>query len=221
MSATARSGAERRASLDHYTTPAWAVRAILPKIPTSRVLDPCAGTGSILEALDANTVRLGYEVDLERCKVAAAKGLSITHRCALHSAAWATATTFIFNPPFNRAEEFVDRALREADFHTCVVALLPLNWLAGMKRAAFHRTHPADVFVLPRRPSFCKTVRCRRCSCRVQLATSASTPKTCPNGHGDTKSSSSDSVEYGWFRWARYGGGQWSVLDVPNAVRSV
>lgn len=57
----------------------------------------------------------------------------------------------IANPPYSDAERFVEHALTIG--RTCCF-LLRLNWLASKKRAAFHRAHPSDVFVLPRRPSF-------------------------------------------------------------------
>lgn len=57
----------------------------------------------------------------------------------------------ISNPPYAEAEKFVEHALT---IGTTCCFLLRLNWLASKKRAAFHRAHPSDVFVLPRRPSF-------------------------------------------------------------------
>lgn len=57
----------------------------------------------------------------------------------------------ISNPPYGDAEKFVEHALK---IGTEVCFLLRLNWLASKKRAAFHRAHPSDVFVLPKRPSF-------------------------------------------------------------------
>jgi hypothetical protein len=93
----------------------------------------------------------------------------------------------ITNPPYNRADAFVERALAERAPHpwTTVAMLLRLNWLGGMKRAAFHRRHTADVYVLPRRPSF--------------------------TGGG------TDATEYAWLVWRHHGGGRWMVLDVPAA----
>lgn len=57
----------------------------------------------------------------------------------------------ISNPPYSEAERFVEHALK---IGTTVCFLLRLNWLASKKRAPFHRAHPSDVYVLPRRPSF-------------------------------------------------------------------
>ena len=45
MSATNRSNV--RVASDFYATPAWCTRAILPHLPVTSVLDPCAGDGAI------------------------------------------------------------------------------------------------------------------------------------------------------------------------------
>jgi hypothetical protein len=50
--------------------------------------------------------------------------------------------------------EFIERALREAPEDADVAFLLRLNFLGSQRRAAFHRSFPSDVYVLPRRPSF-------------------------------------------------------------------
>ncbi len=152
MSATGRNlvGNERRAD-DHYATPAWATRAILPKLRLrGSILDPCAGEGAILRVLaDLGHEVCGVELDAER---AAKAGASC--RDALGSEAWPACGTIITNPPYCRAQEFIERALRETRLECDVAMLLRLNFLGSQKRAAFHRAHPSDVGVLPRRPSF-------------------------------------------------------------------
>lgn len=154
MSATARNGTTRAASLDFYATPAWATRALVLDVgcPLS-VFDPCAGTGAILAAIDGDAMRRGLELDEGRAQAARFAGLDVTTRDALDDRPWGDFGAVIMNPPFNRAQEFVERALAESRGRR-VAALLRLSWLAGLKRAAFHRRHPADVLVLPRRPSF-------------------------------------------------------------------
>lgn len=154
MSATARSGADRRSALDFYSTPAWCTRAIVEELGCPRdVLDPCAGDGAILSALDAETHRRGFEIDDARARKARDGGHDVLSRDALDGAPWGDFGAVIMNPPFSHAEAFIERALAEAAGRS-VVALLRLNWLGGMKRSAFHRKRPADVYVLPRRPSF-------------------------------------------------------------------
>lgn len=185
MSATARSGYDRRVALDHYATPAWAVRAILPRLPMGSVIDPCAGEGKLLEVVReawACQSIVGYELDAGRAAACQAGGFECEERDALSPAPWDGCDVIITNPPYARADAFVERALTERAPGTWVAMLLRLNWLGGIKRSAFHREHPADVFVLPRRPSF--------------------------TGGG------TDATEYAWFVWAKGGGGRWSILDV-------
>lgn len=187
MSATARSGDDRRVALDHYATPAWAVRAILPHLPRGSVLDPCAGEGRLLEVVRETwpEVRInGYEIDPGRAAICEAK-FNCARRDALENRSWLGCAVVLTNPPFAQAGAFVLKALSEREASTWVVMLLRLNWLAGIKRAAFHRANPADVFVLPRRPSF--------------------------TGGG------TDATEYAWFVWRPFGGGRWSILDVEGS----
>jgi predicted RNA methylase len=143
----------RRAG-DFYPTPAWCTEAILHHLPSGDVLDPGAGTGAILSvvaAQDPQRKRLGYELSESHARLARDAGHAVILRDALSDVPWTPARVVLMNPPFNLAQEFVDRALLEAPV---VCALLRLNWLAGLKRASFHRANPSDVYVLPRRPSF-------------------------------------------------------------------
>lgn len=152
MSATNR-GAARRPG-DFYATPAWVTRAILPHLPAfATVLDPCAGEGAILREVGGG---FGIERDFERVHRCHAQDIPCTHGDALASeAVWGRFSVCVMNPPFSQAEAFVRRALAEAaPQRATVAALLRLAFLEGIARAPLHREHPADVYVLPRRPSF-------------------------------------------------------------------
>ncbi len=143
---------------DFYETPAWCTKAILPMLPSVNILDPCAGTGAILRAVrdeHPDAQMYGYELDPKLANISRQEhGLSVITHDSLSVADWLDADVYLFNPPFVHSLEFVQRALAEATKSTWVVALLRLNWLAGIKRMGFHRVHPADVYVLPKRPSF-------------------------------------------------------------------
>jgi hypothetical protein len=133
------------------------------------VLDAGSGTGAIgrvvKEDFHVETVVEGVELDDGRRGIAMAldhdriryRGGSffdVTTRGVFQTANGPRSRKWdlvISNPPYVDAEGFVTHALRIAEV-SCF--LLRLNWLASKKRAAFHREHPADVFVLPRRPSF-------------------------------------------------------------------
>jgi len=136
---------------DFYETPAWCVRALVPHLPAaSRALDPAAGTGAILGALlDTVPAVSGFEIDQ-----AHQSADDIVYRDALSPEPWGVPPLVVMNPPFALAEEFVRRALAEVTPGGSVFALLRLAFLEGQKRVAFHAAHPADVLVLPRRPSF-------------------------------------------------------------------
>lgn len=152
MSATRKPRAQR--GLDFYETPAWCVRALIPHLPAAAwVLDPCAGRGAILHELIPFTVR-GFEIDAE---LARTTDLPLVVRDALSPEPWngyARVPLVVMNPPFTHAEAFVRRALDELAPGGTVAALLRLGFLEGQARAPLHREHPADVLVLPRRPSF-------------------------------------------------------------------
>jgi hypothetical protein len=141
---------------DWYRTPSWCVRAILPFVlsPNSgiAVLDPACGDGAILDAVreyapGART--FGIEIDDGRAATAAQKH-EVRHADALAND-WTPAPLAVLNPPFSLAMEFVEASIVRVE--RCAV-LLRLAFLASQKRAAFHRTHPSDVYVLPKRPSF-------------------------------------------------------------------
>ena len=147
MSSTARGAV--RADRDFYVTPAWAVLAIAPHVRLAGVVvDPCAGDGAILLALREHDPALdvrGIEIDAARATLAGAV-------CADALAYPWQAGAVVMNPPFALAQAFVERAC--ASTLGDVAVLMRLGMLAGQKRTAFWRGHPADVFVLSRRPSF-------------------------------------------------------------------
>jgi hypothetical protein len=166
MSATNRGAA--RAPHDYYATPAWTVRRLLEEVelPGGRWLEPCAGDGAIIRAVNLiredvywNAWELRQECapDLER----STSGLPLAGRYGngyhigdfLKSADGIRAcySAVVTNPPYSLAEEFVRACLPLARH---VAMLLRLNWLASSKRSSWLREHAPDVYVLPDRPSF-------------------------------------------------------------------
>lgn len=181
MSATHRTKETREKSLDYYRTPKWCVEAIREHVPhrladglqqPPEIFDPCAGDGAILEGfcnecdggpLVAEHPLAGIELQPEL--VAKTKPISydrggsfpvsVAVRDALSEEPWGAKGHVVMNPPFNMAEAFIRRAIREVAPHKgSVFALLRLGFLEGQARAALHLEYPSDVFVLPRRPSF-------------------------------------------------------------------
>jgi hypothetical protein len=157
VSATGRNlvGNERRAD-DFYSTPAWVTRLIVPILFSHfhdpDVLDPCAGNGAILSVCESNAGRLrGIEINSDRAS-------ECNYPCfignALGPESWGKPDLIITNPPYSLALPFIERAI--AEMAPCGIAafLTRLNFLGSQKRAAFHKKHPADIYVLSQRPSF-------------------------------------------------------------------
>ena len=228
MSSTNRA-AERQPD-DFYATPAWATRAILPHLRGGLLVsDPFAGKGAILDVAKASGKwkhTEGIEIDDGRARQAADKGHVIRARDALASGfSWdVRGHTVLTNPPFSRAIECVERCLGEVGDGESAF-LLPLGWISSASRARFHRSHPADIFVLPRRPSFCAAIACKTvpgkrqgCGWRVVQEIETPRPKVCPScGLGGLTVTTSDSQDYGWWIWGLGRGGRWSILDVEAA----
>jgi hypothetical protein len=161
-SAAAETGHVRHAD-DSYATPAWCTRAILPHLTPGSVLDPCCGDGAILDVVrDAwSAPQFGIEIDAVRARKARcgrSRGIATDDALDQQRVDWPDIDggNIITNPPYRLAMQFVARALHEIGRGKPATAafLLRLNFLGAQSRADFHRAHPADVYVLPRRPSF-------------------------------------------------------------------
>jgi SAM-dependent methyltransferase len=179
-----------RPMLDFYETPSWAVRALLPAIPSldgKRVLDPGCGTGAILRELGAAFPECditGLEKDRARFDHATTSTeLPLVHGDFFNHVEKYDA--IVSNPPYSHALEFVQHALTLAPL---VCMLLRLPWLASQRRADWHRENPSLVCVLPKRPSF-------------------------------TADGKTDATEYAWFVWGtgREDANRWSILHIDLA----
>lgn len=203
MSATNRSE-EPRDPFDSYPTPAWCVEWLLRAWPQrgGRVLEPAAGDGSLIAAAKAagwdNARWTAVEIQAHLANALEARegfdSVVVYHSDFLKlpvplSAPFDVAIT---NPPYAHAEEFVRHALK---FAPVVCMLLRLNFLGSLKRAAWMKANPPDVYVLARRPSFRKSA----------------------------KGSSTDSCEYAWMVWDREDKramGEWTVIYDPAAAEA-
>lgn len=156
MSSTNRGG--KRSEADFYATPGWVTRAILPHVPIDGLV--LCGDGAMMhELVLAGAGRVvGVEIDAGRAHTAAARVSAVVHHAdflsapvALRFGPW---DLIITNPPFSLAQRFVERALADVRVGGTVAMLLRLAFLERQARAPFHRAHPSDVYVLPKRPSF-------------------------------------------------------------------
>ncbi len=164
MSATGRGA--KRARLDDYSTPDWAIDAILDVLIKGfvgdTVLEPAAGEGAIVRRLlaygiEASQIR-AYELDPGRAR-----------QCRKLVKTWASDfldakakpdeayDLVIMNPPYMHALAFAQRGLQWLRPGGRLALLLRLNWLEGVRknpRYTFLRETRPDVYVLPRRPKF-------------------------------------------------------------------
>lgn len=173
MSSTNRS--ENKDSKEWWETPHWAVRRLLEELylPTGLWLEPCAGNGRIIQAV--NEDRPGaiewcaVEVRKE-CKATLSKLDYTNVFCPQDFFEWNTRTVAeklgrdvtnkkyfdvaILNPPFSMALEFVSRLLVLADH---VVMLQRVNWVgSGTNNGKndFLRKSMPDTYNVPNRIKF-------------------------------------------------------------------
>lgn len=162
MSATNR-GASRVAA-DFYETPKFCVDRLLERLvlPAGRWLEPCAGEGAIIRAVNAHR----DDVDWYASELRAECYPDLRPLVRKESHLWLGHFTVPFNPllqrrryydviltnpPYNQAERFIRRCLPYAHY---TVMLLRLNYWGSDTRQPLLRRHAPDTFVLPNRPPF-------------------------------------------------------------------
>lgn len=162
---------------EYYATPAKAVHQLLGHVdlPGGRWLEPGAGSGSIIRAV--NQVRQDVDwtaVELNprmKQRLVKTKARTIIANF-LHTFVTGKFDLALGNPPFSLAAYFLEHSMQLAPQ---VVLLLRLNWLgsSSKRRWIFDRYGVPDLFVLEDRPSFV--------------------------GQG------TDATDYAWMRWKRGG----------------
>ena len=216
----------------NWSTDASAVRIALDVAAAAR------NTGRSRPHCSSDPVLLGIEIDQGRASLArklVPRATIVTADCFSGSWSWLPywqsrrlrleehciadrPTTVITNPPYSLAMEVILRSFEEAtDPRSEFAFLLRLDWLATSGRRDFHRAHPSDVHVLPRRPSFCASLTCKeKCSWHSTQELDAPRPKVCPACGKAVRVTTSDSSEYSWFVWGPGRGNRWSILDLPT-----
>lgn len=238
MSSTAR-GAQRNPD-DFYETPAWATRAELATMPfigeAPRILEPMAGRGAIVRELRArwpNSHITAIELDAERAASLKDSGASEVI-CGDFFDVASTIGGFdlaFTNPAFSIAMDVINSLERVAVRREL---LLRLNFLGSQERAPFWRSNPADLGILPKRPSFAASLKCggvvvekgargakalrKKCDFRLTLMLDATRPEVCPTCGGKVDVTLTDSCEYSWFAWGPGLGGRHRILDITEAA---
>ena len=145
--------AEAKDSLDYFPTPAWATRALFrfglyrqygfKPLKQMSALEPACGGGHMAEVLkeyfgtvtSADIASYGYP-----CMIA--DYLETDHE---------THDWVITNPPFNRAGEFIQKALKTSNIGTAMFARLAFLESKGRYESIFSHTPPTKVCVFSER----------------------------------------------------------------------
>ncbi len=123
----------------------------------------------------------------------------------------------ITNPPFSLAMDFIKIGQRVAH-HSAV--LERLNYLGSLDRAPFWRAYPPELLILPRRPSFAASLKCKRkafpvCGWKATMMLDDDLPRACPMCGAQVSKVTTDSVEYAWFLWG-FRAGTWSIAELDK-----
>jgi hypothetical protein len=167
MSATNRGAV--RADKDFYPTNSWIVHRFLeawqPRDLARPWLEPCAGEGSIIGAVNEiwkgvswHAVELnGDGAVVEKLSAAGARTiwpgwdfLKWEPQGMMHAVTRPYAVAFT-NPPYSIAWDVIKHAMQFAEQ---VVMLLRVNFLGSEGRAAWLKEHTPNMYILPNRPSY-------------------------------------------------------------------
>lgn len=189
MSSTNRTG--ERVAMDVYPSPPWTVHRLLEAcpLPGGRWLEPAAGDGAIIKAVNALRSDITWDaLDIReevRPKLVELVGAAhVGTGCFIEHGGFHLRPRYdvlITNPPFSLAMDFLRKGLEIADR---VVLLLRSNFLGSQERAPFFRHHMPDRYQLPNRPTF---VHVEKWDAKKQKWTRTS----------------GDSVEYEWMSFTR------------------
>ncbi|URC22729.1 hypothetical protein KASHIRA_01550 [Serratia phage vB_SmaM-Kashira] len=130
---------EDRAAHDLYETPKWCVDSILKIIPIRNdwsYMEPCRASGRFYNHMPIGSAwgEIRHGIDYLKTEY------NIRVDCILT------------NPPFLLAQEFVEKAHKDADV---VIMLLRLGFLESQRREEFWKQYPLNhLITLSRRPSF-------------------------------------------------------------------
>lgn len=196
MSATNRGGV--RIVHDNYASPAWTVRRILqvlPQLPGGTWLEPMAGDGAIIRAVNcykggdifwtANELREECVPALRR---SGTKIISIGDYLD-RKLVLGRPNVVISNPAFSVAQEAIERS-KELCPKGWILMQLRLNFAGSEKRWDWLQKDMPDIYVLPNRPQY---------------------------GRNKDGKKGSDSIEYAWFVWTperRRAVASWELLPL-------
>lgn len=233
MSSTARGG--KRSPADFYATPPWPVHRFLERcaLPGGPWLERAAGDGAIIKAVNEcdpyhKTVRWTAIEKRSSCKEALVEAapaeIIIADFLTFDARAFPCPprerrpfNVCISNDPFSLAMDFIEKSLTLARYS---IHLLRLNFLGTEDRNEFFKNNMPDIYVIPDRVSFAKSISCMKnkkgCTFAKIVSLHARIPPACPLCGSKLRVSTTDSIEYAWFVWGPERGrkaGQIHVLD--------
>jgi hypothetical protein len=166
---------------DFWATPRDAIEPIIPVLRDElagtrgwHVIDPGCGTGAILDTVLSMEADLGVEfrhahgIEIHAARAAEARerlgsratidNIDFTRWSRLPDEAESTPLLVVGNPPYSKAVEFVEHALKLAGAECSdgiVAMLLQLDFATGVERAVrIHDKHRSSLYPLRRRPKF-------------------------------------------------------------------
>jgi hypothetical protein len=158
MNRTNRSG-QYRMDLDFYPTPVKVIEHFLDiyKIQSGNILEPSAGCGNILEGLKLK----GYTNNITSIEIREEEKNNLTKYGDVYIADFLNwqpdkqYKTIIGNPPYRKAQEFMEKCFEIANEDTEIIMLLRTAFLESKKRYEFWQKHPVNkIYILSTRPSF-------------------------------------------------------------------
>jgi hypothetical protein len=153
MSSTNRGG--QRIANDQYFTPSWCVDRLLERVtlPGGRWLEPCAGDGAIIKAVQAARSERWAAIEIDEKHLPELRNVCRTTfpgDARERVKEFTNVDVCITNPPFSIAQEILEACL--ATGALCVF-LQRLNWCEGLRAELFQKLKPS-VYVIPDRISF-------------------------------------------------------------------
>lgn len=160
--------ATKRRENDYYPTPEAVIENFLVNYmidPNKKILEPCAGSGNIIKALQKHGCKNidAVEIDEDHADellellgighVAIADFLKIKKRQYPEE----QYDIIITNPPYSKAQEFVEKALELVNETGVVIMLLRTAFLESQKRFEFWQKPEnklSALYTLSSRPSF-------------------------------------------------------------------
>jgi len=138
---------EKRRALDFYPTPPEVTIALLNflKLPPMHIWEPACGIGSMSKTLESfgHTV-LSTDIQETGYGIGGVDYLALPTHYPVDA--------IITNPPFNRSEEFIRKAVKEAPLVAMV--LKSQYWHAAKRFSLFNDTKPTYILPLTWRPDF-------------------------------------------------------------------